>query len=422
MMDTQTPFSPDGFPNDALLAQWLTGHCTSDEQRTLDRWAADPAHAEWLAAMRDGYIAAGQPFVVGDVSAAVIRLRTGMALRDARRNGTVLETSGTAPQLSAHVTARRLRARTAAQHTTTRGPRLASTMRFRLVAGMAATAFCATALWFTSQKAEMTKPSPAPRYYATGPAQRATITLPDGSTALLGSSSRIEYSASFGTTAREVSVDGEVLFTVPTHNTVPFVVHAGRATTRVLGTVFAVRHYATDDVARVAVAEGKVSFHMRDDRATSVSRVLSTGDVAVLAADGTIGVNHHADIAKILGWTDSTLSFDHVALRDVIPDLEREYDLDFHVADTALLSEELNASFTTTTPNAMLRDLGFILSAKVIRNGRRVTLTALRNKGASSSRFVPLIAPPTRTSPLPSLGENDRAVAQASTSTSRTTR
>ncbi|HXC26062.1 MAG TPA: FecR domain-containing protein, partial [Gemmatimonadaceae bacterium] len=95
--------------------------------------------------------------------------------------------------------------------------------------------------------------------YTTGNAQRANITLPDGSTVALNVASRLEVPADYMTGDHTVHLVGEGLFTVVRHESTPFAVEAGTTTTRVLGTRFVVRHYPSDSATMVAVQDGKVA-------------------------------------------------------------------------------------------------------------------------------------------------------------------
>ncbi|HXC24323.1 MAG TPA: FecR domain-containing protein, partial [Gemmatimonadaceae bacterium] len=94
--------------------------------------------------------------------------------------------------------------------------------------------------------------------YATTNGQRATITLLDGTTVVLGVASRLDVPGDFAAGNHQVALAGEALFTVLHHMGTPFTVLAGTSQTRVLGTSFVVRHYPHDTVTTVAVRDGKV--------------------------------------------------------------------------------------------------------------------------------------------------------------------
>jgi len=86
------------------------------------------------------------------------------------------------------------------------------------------------------------------------------VRLPDGSSVLLQSRSRISYSESdFGISKREVYISGEAFFEVSKNPEKPFFVYANELVTKVLGTSFTVRAYPDDKQVNVAVRTGKVS-------------------------------------------------------------------------------------------------------------------------------------------------------------------
>src|SRR5688572_16717807 len=86
--------------------------------------------------------------------------------------------------------------------------------------------------------------TPETKTYSTARGQRATITLLDGSIAILAPATTIHV------TNRNVELNGEAVFTVTQHTGEPFTVKSGNTVTRVLGTTFGIRAY--DENIRVA--------------------------------------------------------------------------------------------------------------------------------------------------------------------------
>ena len=199
--------------------------------------------------------------------------------------------------------------------------------------------------------------------YTTANGQRATITLPDGSLVSLNVASTLEVPADFASGNRTLRLTGEGGFTVTHFNGAPFVVRAGSLVTRVLGTSFAVRHYANDTAAHVIVRSGKVAVG---------SLVLSAAQEVVVDARGAA----HLYPAQINQFSFETgvLSLNGVPLRDAIPDLSRWYDAEIHVTNDALLNSRLQGVLPSGTRADLASMLSVTLNVRVVREGRVLTL------------------------------------------------
>src|SRR6266478_6130011 len=215
-------------PSDALLARYVAGECTPAEARELEQWcAASLEHQARLDALRAIWTARRTPRS-WDVEGIWARVRRTMRA-DARR----------APAFGRHLEGERGRRWLAAP--------LAAAAVLLLLVG-------ATLAILNSRRLP-----PPMREYATSRGQRGTLQLPDGSRLILAPESRLRIPADFGRGARELSLDGEALFTVVHDSTRPFRVRAKGAVAEDIGTRFDLRAYAEDSLVAVAVAEGVVA-------------------------------------------------------------------------------------------------------------------------------------------------------------------
>src|SRR5256714_7971030 len=104
------------------------------------------------------------------------------------------------------------------------------------------------------------RPHPPPsREFATGPGQRAELSLPDGSRILLSVATRLRLPRDFGAHQRSVELDGEAYFVVRHDPAHPFVVRTPYGTAEDLGTEFDVHAYGHEDGVAVVVARGRVA-------------------------------------------------------------------------------------------------------------------------------------------------------------------
>ncbi len=205
-----------------------------------------------------------------------------------------------------------------------------------------------------------------PSIYATANGERATVTLPDGSVAVLNVASRIEVPADYSGARRTVKLSGEALFTVTHAAGAPFTVIAGPSTTRVLGTKFSVRYYAADSNAVVAVREGKVA----------VQSVILTAGQQVAVGQGGSGIVQHADSTRF-SFASGALVLNGIPLWQAIPELNRWYNAEIRLANTTLAERRITGGFHAGS----LADFAAILELtfpdiQVVRAGRILTIVS----------------------------------------------
>ncbi len=233
-------------------------------------------------------------------------------------------------------------------------------------------------------------PAPAPVTYATSVGEQKTVTLPDGSTVLLNTNTRLEVS--YTDRRRRLSLmRGEAHFEVVHNSQRPFEVSAGKGLVRALGTAFTV-HIRKVDI-EVIVTEGIIELdraEMPDGELVNMtgkpaSAQLSVGSSKVaateLAVPFTVGIEIKAgqkfvydrevlDMVKLivadkieeeLSWRQGMLVFKSEPLEKVVEEVSRYTSLKivipqrdarellvggiFSVGDTESLFEALRESF-----------------------------------------------------------------------------
>jgi transmembrane sensor len=131
----------------------------------------------------------------------------------------------------------------------------------------------------------------------------------------------------------------------------------------------------------VAVASGRVALrpaaHDSARPPAGPERILPAlvgGDVPQLDADGRATLEHGVDVTPYLAWTDGTLVFIATPLRELIPQLERWYDLDITLADPALAAKRVTVTFDDQAASRALQLLGIIADLRIEQHGRAVVL------------------------------------------------
>src|SRR5881397_3428896 len=252
-----------------------------------------------------------------------------------------------------------------------------------LVAALAAAAVVIALIGGTG----LLRRSPQWSEYATRAAQRMVIRLQDGTQVTLAPQSRVRYTADYGTAHRDLYLDGEAYFQVAPDSQRPLRVHTTGSVTEDLGTAFVVRAYADRIATEVVVAEGRVALWRADTTAASRARgarpdawpalVLGARDLGRLDSSGATTFRHGVDVRRYLAWTRGVLAFDGAPLSDVVLTLERWYNVEIRLADSALAMRRLTATFTNEPIDLVLKRIALTLGLRVDRAGASVLV--LRN-------------------------------------------
>lgn len=146
-------------------------------------------------------------------------------------------------------------------------------------------------------------------------AMRDTVSLPDGTQAILNAGSRLAYS--FDGTTRRAEMEGMVHFSVAHDKRHPFVVEADEATITVVGTQFTVENIDSRERVCVEVAQGRVEFS-----ADNNTRMLLAGDMATWTG-GLMLVSHHAPTTA--AWVSGQITLRNASLSTVVDELLAYY-------------------------------------------------------------------------------------------------
>ena len=220
---------------------------------------------------------------------------------------------------------------------------------------------------------------PEKSVHATRTAQIDTIELEDGSVVTLGARSAMDIEFD-GTLRRVVLTEGEAFFSVAKDRGRPFVVEAGDAIIRVVGTKFEVDR-STHEV-RIAVQEGVVEVSARDEPAKMSAsgaearkHVLTAGQRAAISGVGEFrGVVELASAAPPALWRSGRLSYEDASLREIVADANRYYDGTIVIASENLAGLRITAAFKTDQIEQMVETLtrALPIEARRSRDGRIV--------------------------------------------------
>src|SRR5690606_31422838 len=107
----------------------------------------------------------------------------------------------------------------------------------------------------------------------------------------------------------------------------PFVVKSDGMNIRVLGTTFNIKKYGSETAAVTTLISGSVEV---ENTATSQKHILAPGQQSTVTKQET-AITKVADVREFVAWKDGLIMFSRATLGEIIPDLERWYDVHFEI-------------------------------------------------------------------------------------------
>ena len=374
------PSSADDSDWDAF-ARYLSGESDSAEVRTVEAWLATrPADAALAAHLQrraasverraDGAIGDGS---VGDGATPTGAVNVDRAWAQLRAQLDLSTDSGAAdvnarPRLSI-ADGGLAGARPADRAPSWRSAKIAERGRFR---GwhVVTLASAAAVLFFAASRRDRT-PAATERQFATKIGARDSVMLSDGSRVILAPGSKLTVAAGYGSSTREVTLDGAAFFEVQHDAAHPFTVHAGAAQIRDIGTAFSVKTNPSGAVS-VAVTHGSVALS-RSAESKSTPVELKAGDRGVLEGK-TLAVTRGSVTEDDVSWTRGVLAYHDAPMSEVQADLRRWYGIDLRLMGTELSKRTLKASFRADSAADAVHVIALALGADVVQRGDTVIL------------------------------------------------
>jgi transmembrane sensor len=153
--------------------------------------------------------------------------------------------------------------------------------------------------------------------YTTGVGEQRLIRLADGSKVRLDTATKIKVRLDRGT--RRIRLEsGRAFFDVAHDAARPFIVDAGQASVRALGTRFDVRQDA--GVTRITLVQGRVEVRGHAQAATAPVQLRAGQQIT---ADQAVGAPQSADVGAATSWISGQIVFHAVPLRQAIAEINR---------------------------------------------------------------------------------------------------
>lgn len=160
-------------------------------------------------------------------------------------------------------------------------------------------------------------------------------TLPDGTEVWINTGSTLTYNTSlFNKKIRNIELKGEAYFNVAKNKNKPFKVHTMVGNVIVTGTAFNIKAYPESGAFETVLEEGSIEMELNNKTHQTVNLV--PGDRAVFNLDGKGIIIEKVDPEMFSSWRNGEIIFKDATLNDLIKELERIYDIQFHLKDSQL--------------------------------------------------------------------------------------
>lgn len=220
------------------------------------------------------------------------------------------------------------------------GERSFGRSRGRWLSGAVAAAAGVVIALGVSQFLDTSEPVPSfgAKEFATGPSEKATVVLTDGTVVRLAGDSRLRVPQ--GASDRDVSLTGRAFFAVARDESRPFTVRTSTGNLRVLGTRFAVDALGED--LRLVVVEGRVAL---SESGEEDETEVAANQMARIVKGRHLPVVRVADANALADWVGNFLAFQDTPLRDAALEIEREYGVTIEILDSGLADRTITAWF-----------------------------------------------------------------------------
>lgn len=174
--------------------------------------------------------------------------------------------------------------------------------------------------------------------------ERSQAVLPDGTKVWLNSSSRVEYTASFFSRKRRVTMDGEAYFEVSHDKHAPFVVSTNGLDIRVLGTRFNIRNDEEKHTVTTVLLEGSIEASVTGERDKAV-RLRPSQQLLFDTDMKSMLLSDIETAERSINWIYGRFSFEHNTLEEIAEVLNDYYNVDIRFKDDALRQMRFSGDF-----------------------------------------------------------------------------
>ncbi len=176
------------------------------------------------------------------------------------------------------------------------------------------------------------------------------VSLPDGSKIYLNRNTELSYRSNFGKHNRNVKLTGEAFFEIAPDKSMPFIIDAGQADVKVVGTSFNVITKNVESDVEVFVKTGKV---LLSSNTGTKSIALDPGYIGTIDSSG--ATKKLNDDKNYLSWNTGLLAYSGQKLEIVFRDLKRVYNMDIVADDPGILDYPWTSPINNSSKDKIIR-------------------------------------------------------------------
>lgn len=323
--------------NTRLIARYLAGECTDEEEAGVKQWiASDPLNKSLMNDFRQIWKASQEKnqdfsdYFNAEEDWEELRYRIMKSSND------MLEEKSSEPSV--------LQLSNRSQKSKGR-----YTFILRVAAIILFSSLIGVVVYQNIEQQPQEMVEPVLREIAMEKAQRGNITLSDGTQVTLNAESKIILPNVFKSDKREITLVGQAFFDVAHNPERPFIIHTDKAEVEVLGTSLDIRSYPEDKTVQVVVKEGRVSFKSNKE-CVDENAMLTAGERGELdLSNDRITTDKVEDMDLFLSWTKGYLKFKDAPMSRVAKELERKYDIEITFEQQDLQNLRLTAELKSRT-------------------------------------------------------------------------
>lgn len=199
-------------------------------------------------------------------------------------------------------------------------------------------------------------------------AQNPDLALPDGTQIALNNNSSVKFPDEFKGEFRKVDFVGEAFFNVKSNPQQPMIIATDNIRVKVLGTSFNLSNIPGSDEISVYLEEGKVLFYSVDENETVIEQIrLKPGERAVYSRSTGVITKSKFINQNYKAWKTGKLEFVNTPLKDVFNSLSQTYDLEIEI-NSDINSFSLTAQYDKESIDDIFKSIELIYDLNIKQN------------------------------------------------------
>ena len=214
---------------------------------------------------------------------------------------------------------------------------------------------------------------------STKPGSKTQVTLPDGSKVILNADSKLSYPDNFMGDTREVTLEGEAFFDVTKNKKKPFIIHSKTMDIKVLGTVFNIRAYPSENLTEASLISGSIEvilktrtnekiflkpnekitvFNISEGKQMPNTTENKYTEIALpLISVNKLNFDNADNQVSEIAWTQNKLIFNNESLGNIVQLLQRWYGLEIRIETNELKDINFTGRFYSESISQVLEAL-----------------------------------------------------------------